>query len=370
MSQTSKTQYNLATLEPFINEVLNIKFNFKEDEKTFFDIAGFPHYENVVSNLYAYFLNPENDHNLGRLFLDSLIELTDKNLIFENVNIEREKQTNKGRIDILITDVKDKSEKAENAIVIENKIYAYEYNDFNDYLESTQANNITGIILSPYQSHIKQNEAGFLYISHYDFINQIKANLGQYINDIPEKHLFILKEFIKSLEKLNISASMKENIEFYFKHHKKIDELVELKNEVNQYLIDQCYQLMPLNDWQWCRVSSRGYSIKYKDKGLYIYFATDELFSEQRFHVGYWIYYPDIKKQLKSLIDIGELSKKFKSLKTITDYDGSNWLNFAYQDYLFSTVDEIKDFKNFLLKNLQGDWKVIAEYIDSNLPNA
>ncbi|MCY7351216.1 MAG: hypothetical protein LH606_11195 [Cytophagaceae bacterium] len=39
---------------------------------TLFDIAGFPHYERVVSNVSAFFFQTENPHGLGPLFLNAL----------------------------------------------------------------------------------------------------------------------------------------------------------------------------------------------------------------------------------------------------------------------------------------------------------
>lgn len=39
--------------------------------KSIYDIAGFPNWENVSSNVLAYYLDEKEDHGFGRLFLDS-----------------------------------------------------------------------------------------------------------------------------------------------------------------------------------------------------------------------------------------------------------------------------------------------------------
>jgi hypothetical protein len=45
---------------------------------TFMEISQYPHYENVSSNILAFFLDPSNPHGLGSLCLDALLEVTKK----------------------------------------------------------------------------------------------------------------------------------------------------------------------------------------------------------------------------------------------------------------------------------------------------
>ena len=44
-------------------------------DPTIFDISGYPHYEDVISNWYAFFFDPLAEHSLRDLFLQSLIEI-------------------------------------------------------------------------------------------------------------------------------------------------------------------------------------------------------------------------------------------------------------------------------------------------------
>jgi hypothetical protein len=95
------------------------------------EIAGYPHYENVCSNILAFYLDPEEVHGLGTLVLDALarvgsIAAADEG-VGGNVSVEREVITDNGnRIDILI-------ETDAHAILIENKIYASVENPLKDY---------------------------------------------------------------------------------------------------------------------------------------------------------------------------------------------------------------------------------------------
>ena len=44
-------------------------------EPTFMEIAGYPHFENVCSNILQFYLQPSNEHGFGTLLLDSLFTL-------------------------------------------------------------------------------------------------------------------------------------------------------------------------------------------------------------------------------------------------------------------------------------------------------
>ena len=75
---------------------------------TFFDVAGSPHYENVVSNILKFFFSPIEEHGFGDLWLKALLNsyktITNEELSIDNLysieTIEREVYTeNKKRID-------------------------------------------------------------------------------------------------------------------------------------------------------------------------------------------------------------------------------------------------------------------------------
>lgn len=68
----------------------------KEKEPNLLEIARVSHKELPVSNLYAYFLDKNESHGLGNLFLESLIELLPANSFIvgnEKIRIEREVYT-------------------------------------------------------------------------------------------------------------------------------------------------------------------------------------------------------------------------------------------------------------------------------------
>ena len=99
-----------------------------------FDVAGYPRYENVSSNVLAFFFDPNSEHGLGKLFYSCLMNLAGANEArpdsAQSFRVRREVSTNKGkRIDILIrTD--------SQIIAIENKLDAPVDNPLDEYSDA------------------------------------------------------------------------------------------------------------------------------------------------------------------------------------------------------------------------------------------
>lgn len=98
--------------------------------ETYFDICGYPHYENVVSNVLAFFFDPFKPHELKNTCIEALIHISNPEI--ENIDevweVDREVRTDKGTfIDILIKN-------DDYVVLIENKVYADLYNDLEGYL--------------------------------------------------------------------------------------------------------------------------------------------------------------------------------------------------------------------------------------------
>lgn len=192
--------------------------------KTIFDVAGYPHYENVVSNILSFFLDANEEHGMSNLWLMTLLECCkakgcDINNpdVFNNDIIRREYLTGKGnRIDILITT------DSKTTILIENKIYSSLHNDLKDYVKTVKKdfnddeyNNRINIVLSLYeidkQDEItKMKKNGFVNILYKDLLAYVLDNIGKYMYSANEKWLIYMKEFINNL--LRLSEGTMENI--------------------------------------------------------------------------------------------------------------------------------------------------------------
>ncbi len=154
--------------------------------KTYLDIAGFSHYELVISNILAFFLDVNEEHGLSNLFLNSLLEClpADRQLQFgsEQIGIIREfPGADQKRIDILIFSGGDasKNEQLNNAVIIENKIYASLYNSLEDYWSPIKAQQKVGVVLSLNPEPVSHH--GFLNITYSQYIEKILGNLGRFI---------------------------------------------------------------------------------------------------------------------------------------------------------------------------------------------
>ena len=66
---------NFEESELLLNEVNKIYNKIPIKEKTFMEISGYPYYENVCSNILAFYLNPKEEHKLGSLLINSLFFL-------------------------------------------------------------------------------------------------------------------------------------------------------------------------------------------------------------------------------------------------------------------------------------------------------
>ncbi len=195
-----------------------------------FDIAGYPHYENVVSNILAFYLNPNNEHGLSNLFLSALMSFTNVDLMTqENIQINREVYTHKGgRIDLLI-------ETDNQLIGIENKIFHILANDLSDYANSVdkwaQPNQLETIkIILGLRREDESN--GFISITYKELFSKIREDLDDYLTDPTSKWVIYIEDFISSIENLyGEKMELDKNDKFFIENEKLINQLINTRNK-------------------------------------------------------------------------------------------------------------------------------------------
>lgn len=174
----------IEKLDPFADLVT--KFRALPDvspRPTFMDVAGYPHYENVCSNILAFYLNPTEAHGLGNLVLRSLLRtLGHPDVSLGQTTVERERMTfNGGRLDLLIdTEIV--------TIGIEHKVYATVYNDLDDYAKtvdgyaaSISANKKTlKVVLSLTPAYETQRHQGWHNVTHTNLWREVRALMGEF----------------------------------------------------------------------------------------------------------------------------------------------------------------------------------------------
>ena len=194
-------------------------------QRNYFEVAGYPHYENVASSILAFFFDTNEEHGLKDLWLQSLMECYRRVIptkgtmdlfdsgAYETVEsgvIREDLTADSKRIDIVIPTNND------FVVAIENKIYATVDNPFDKYSDwihkqyETYAHKV-GIVLSLYKVDKSVKLDGIdSYGNHYDFVNityndlfsVIKDKVGSYLSSANEKWLIYMNEFIKSTESL------------------------------------------------------------------------------------------------------------------------------------------------------------------------
>ncbi len=127
-----------SKFEKMLEGFKNLNISHPSRRKTFMDVSGYPHYENVVSNILAFFFDDSEEHGFGNLWLNSLLSCAKRtDLEDAHAAVEREVFTSKNnRIDLLITSDR-------YILCIENKIFADVYNDLKDYAKDIPHKNIS-----------------------------------------------------------------------------------------------------------------------------------------------------------------------------------------------------------------------------------
>jgi hypothetical protein len=179
---------------------------------TLLEIAGCPHYENVCSNILAFFFDSRKPHGLGTLFVDALAQVLGidnrEGAIGGEIVVEREVTTRNGnRLDILI--------QTDNWIfLIENKIFSAAGNPFGDYAgyikDLWPKNRATEKILLTPARTTDGAEDGFKNVLHRELVGKVRALLGQYATAADTRYLIFVLDFLNTLDNLQRSTAMDE----------------------------------------------------------------------------------------------------------------------------------------------------------------
>jgi hypothetical protein len=190
------------------------KLHTPRSEQNLFSIGGRGYYENPLSDLLGFFLDPSEGHGLGDLVLSALADCLPEPKPFP-LTLEsppdREFQTHEGkRIDLVLVG-------AGWLIVLENKVTHGPDNPFEEYRATIEARADFArkqrhyVILAPYAPGVQ----GWTWVQHAQLINKVESRLGtRFIASGISKWVIFLREFILNL-KQQAGASMNDQ-EFDF----------------------------------------------------------------------------------------------------------------------------------------------------------
>lgn len=302
--------HDLNWLSSFLDSLPKLK----KRKKSLYEIAGFPHWENVNSNILAFYFDEEEEHGFGRTCFTALLQvLIERGIITQSqldvfatpFVVERETNAEGKRIDILIRS-KEQNHSDSWAIIIENKIYAQVYNQLDVYFNSIDVpkENKIGIVLSPFDvsKQVKQicklKEIDFHCILHHELNFTIKKALAENLQDIDDRHLLLFKDYVLNIENMNQdnkSAEIEKQLKTYQQHANEIDQLKQLEISLRTYVINSFIKAMD-------GFGFYPYTPSTSSDSKHFY-ANNEFFTEQGKSIPeyfrFWCSFPNIVKYRK-----------------------------------------------------------------------
>jgi hypothetical protein len=217
----------------------------QEQAPTFLEIAGYPHLENVASNILRFFLQPQGPHNLKGLVLESLLALLNVSVEdIKSAEVSREVTTQRGnRIDLVV--------ESETFILgIENKIYHGVHNDLADYwnfLERhSEGRTPYGVLLALNLPPPTVPLHHFHAISYPQLLDQIEVRLGEASLTAHEPYTVFLKDWMQTMRGLTESTALSSQVLTLFSKHQ--DDIQRLLQEVDQLKAEMRRKVKALAD--------------------------------------------------------------------------------------------------------------------------
>lgn len=353
---------DIVSLESFLQEA-NIP-EIKPRPKTFLGIAKQPHYENVISNIYAFYFDVNEEHGLNDLFVQSLLNIIFKSPLgqdkhslrsFNNFGIIREEIIPNGRIDLILRNV-------EQAIIIENKVYHFLANELNNYWNSInlKESNKIGVVLSLHPISDIQHDQ-FINITHLDLMKEITTNLGKYILSANHKYFVFLQDFIQNIFNMSTKQADSKSIEFYFKNLSRIKEIRELHDSLYSHVIGEIElagrKQETLDFWGPPSNSDRDSRVRYYvskvNRDLMFAVVFNEIFESKTLFIKIQLKNSLLKNkdEYKSIT----LSKSEEEIHNSEFYSVTqSWGDFAIGEYTLEE-DEVTDLSLFIQSKLESD---------------
>lgn len=285
--------------------------------KNLLGIAGFPDWEQVNSNLLAFYLNPEEEHQLSDLFLQSLLDEVESKskpehgfdreifAAWSSLFIKREFTTIAGnRIDLVIENRNEEEEtmggvnQSQWAILIENKVENAVLekipNDLDDYWVSVPSQNKLGVVLTLFgikdKSNLNTKTCRYIHITHGDLSKRIKNNLSEYFEDSDDRHLLFLKEYLANIASFynndfQKSPGMEDTLKLFQQHRDQILDLKKMDEKVLQFVSQNLFKVMGQYGYE-------PYSKDDKSKGKHFY-PSPSFYRDKDFNpdgVRFWVW--------------------------------------------------------------------------------
>lgn len=214
----------------------------KTHRKSFIEIMGLSHLENVSSKTLAFFMDTKEEHNFKDLVINALFSVMGESFPYQihTENIVLEKKTELGRIDLWV-------ETDEHILVIENKIHHHANNNpFPDYVSHAHANNPKNKKIIFILLVIKEPELtpeNYIVMTHFELSKYILKEFGQRSLQADQYYLAYLIDYISAIEKFNPHSEyskMQMDIVNFYRNNREI--LESIQDENNKASVYQYYE--------------------------------------------------------------------------------------------------------------------------------
>jgi hypothetical protein len=183
--------------------------------QTIMEVSGYPHFENVCSNILEFYFDPSAEHGLKDLLLSSFLSMAKAGdvEIPDKVKVIREYPVgDQQRIDLVV-------DCETFTLGIENKIYHWEANDFENYaqvIERLGANKkvLKAVLCLKKEANQAQPKGDFKRYTYDELWKQVRGMLGTYISQGDPKWVTCLLDFMETTT--NLAGGNME--------HKKLDQ--------------------------------------------------------------------------------------------------------------------------------------------------
>lgn len=210
----------------------------KTHRKSFIEIMGLSHLENVSSKTLAFFMDTKEEHNFKDLVINALFSVMGESFPYQihTENIVLEKKTELGRIDLWV-------ETDEHILVIENKIHHHANNNpFPDYVSHAHANNPKNKKIIFILLVIKEPELtpeNYIVMTHFELSKYILKEFGQRSLQADQYYLAYLIDYISAIEKFNphseYSKMQMDIVNFYRNNREVLESIQDEKNKESVY---------------------------------------------------------------------------------------------------------------------------------------
>lgn len=201
--------------------------------RTFMEVSGYPHYENVCSNILKFYFDPAAEHGLGDLLVVAFLKMAGVQEVpcTDNLRVFTQQGTYGGNtIDIVI-------DCEAFTIGIENKVFHELLNDLKDYgkyidsLGQGKPLVVKAVLGLRHVQKLEKLTGGFVSYTYGQLWHQVHGLLGYRIGNADPKWVAYLLDLIETTNNLaGQNMELQKTDQFFIEHNEVIEKMIAGRN--------------------------------------------------------------------------------------------------------------------------------------------